>query len=191
MPRSLYAIGRYWGCITNQRLGESSGGFPQLIIDFEILGRIKPEDPEGDLEVCEKSEQTVYRVITEKSVDWVMQDLEKLGFYGESFRRFDLNEPNAVDLRGKELAFYCDHNEYPAGSGQIKQKWSIASDGTEKPLEDKAVRQLDAMFGAGLKSLPKPKAEEPKAEPAEDAPTLAEDIEQAKQEPAKVDAIPF
>lgn len=184
-----YDVGRYWGRITNQQLGESRNGHPQLVITFLILGRVDPTDPDGDLVPCDQRERSVFRVIMESTLDYVVEDLALLGFYGSSFRQLDLQAANAVNLCGSELAFFCDHDEY---QGKVREKWSIARDGGVqiKPLDDKAVRQLDAMFGAGLKTLPKPKAK-PKPEPtAEVSPPIDEAIEEAKSNPQE-ETIPF
>ena len=164
MARIFYDQGRYWGKITRQRLGESSNGNPQLILSFTVLGKINPADPQGELlAVTQQYERTVFRTITDKTIDWVLKDLETIGFTGGSYGQFDENASDCCDVRGKELEFSCNHKAHYK-TGEPVEEWSIASDspGMEvEPLDNQAVRKLDAMFGKQLKK----KSAEPAAPP--------------------------
>ena len=156
MPHGpYYAAGRYWGKVVNQQLGESSTGKPQIVITFQVLGRVNAADPEGELLPCgENYERSVFRSITDKTIDWIMRDLEKLGFTGTSFKQLDLGSPNAYDLRGHELAFSCQHGTNQ--EGKPREEWSVSGEGNSvvvKPLEPKAVRDLDNLFGRQLKAM--------------------------------------
>ena len=157
MARPFYEPGRYWGKITRQKLGQASTGTPQLVLSFTVLGKVDPADPDGNLlPVMQQYERTIFRSITEKTIEWVGQDLETLGFTGGSYRQFDEDDPECCDLRGNELAFSCNHEAHYK-TGEPCEKWSIASDGSGlevKPLDDQAIRKLDAMFGKQLKKKP-------------------------------------
>lgn len=147
-----YDPGRYWGKVTNQQLGQTSTGKPQIVISFTVLGKVNPADPEGELLPCGANyERSVFRVITDKTAEWASQDLAKLGFTGERFSDVNLSSTTACDMRGNEAAFYCVHDEH---EGKVREKWQVASDGgglEVKPLDAKESRQLDAMFGKFLK----------------------------------------
>lgn len=148
---TFYQPGRYWGKITEQAIGKTSNGNPQIVLRFLVLGRINPANPEGDLLPVESQmERTFYRVITEKTIDFVMQDLETLGFSGTSFSQLDPNHESSQDLTGKELEWSCSHESY---QDDMKERWHLARSGVVvQPLESKELRKLDAMFGKQLKA---------------------------------------
>lgn len=166
MSGPYFEPGRYWGRLKQQALGKTSNGNPQIILTFDIVGKINLSDPDGDLLSCPQYERTVFRVITQKTIDWVLQDLEALGFQGTSFGEIDPTQPRFQDLTGKELALYCDHETY---EGKTREKWGIYSEGgglQVKPLEAQDVRKLDAMFGKALKErIPAP-PKEPASNPS-------------------------
>jgi len=157
MAKTFYEPGRYWGTITRQRLGETKTGKAQLVLSFQVLGKINPADPQGELlPVPAQYERTVFRVITDKTIGYVTDDLLTLGFTGASFQDFDEGSPNCCDLRNHEHAFSCTHENDQ--DGEPREKWSIARDSTGpnvKALDEKAIRKLDAMFGKHLKELAK------------------------------------
>lgn len=149
-----YTPGRYWGKLTNQQLGKTKTDKPQIILSFQIMGRIDPADPDGDLISCNEYERSVFRVITENTLEYAMKDLATLSFTGDSLSQIGLDHPHCVDMRGTETALSCDHEEYPAGSGKIKERWEIAREGGSlqvKPLDEKEKRTLDTLFGRKLK----------------------------------------
>ncbi len=164
MNGPYYEGGRYWGRITEHRLGKAKTGTPQLILRFQIMGMIDPGDPDGNLlAVDQQYERTVYRTLTDKNQthvpEYVLEDLSVLGFAGGSTAVLDQDHPEAMPLRGKEMAFYCEHKEKWGGSpGEMQETWSIgrATGGGKAatPLEDKEQRQLDALFGKAIKMNP-------------------------------------
>lgn len=165
----VYSPGRYWGKVINHGLGKASTGTPQLMITFQIIGKVNLADPEGDLLPCEDHERSVFRSLTEKTKDWVLQDLEKLDFTGESLAQLDLERMDCCDLRGKEAALTCEHRTYQKVA---RENWSIAGDSGPlmQPLEEREVRQLDDLFGRSLRAA---KAAKPTMKTAE-APSEAE-----------------
>lgn len=177
-----YDPGRYWGKITRQALGQSSKGNPQLVITFLVLGRMNPEDPEGELLPCGQNyERSVYRTITDKTIDYVLEDLATLGFNGTSFGQLDPGVANHQSFIGQELALSCNHEPHYE-TGQPREVWGIARDGSGpviKPLEPQAVRKLDALFGKALK------AHKPAAKPAVKPESKAEEnlASQSDQKP--------
>lgn len=155
-----YQPGRYWGKITDHAISATkTNGYPQIVIRFAVIGAVNPADPEGELiNVGASQERTMYRVITDKTKPYVEEDMARLGLQG-SPRQLDLNEDCAVDLRGKELAFFCKHEPNQDNSG-LREVWSLAME--RKPLErldPKGLRALDAMFGKA--KPPKTEAEKP------------------------------
>jgi hypothetical protein len=169
MSGPYYSVGRYWGKITQQALGESKEKkTPFFAIRFIVTGKVDPADPQGDLIACEQYERTLNMYLTEGTIEFVTRDLEKLGFQGDSFKYLDPSTPGFHDFTGVEGAFYCSHEEY---EGKAREKWSLAKEGGTKlevePLESKQVRALDNLFGKHLKGLKKaaPKSEVKQPEP--------------------------
>ena len=196
----FYEPGRYWGRVTRQKLGKTRNGNPQLVLTFLVVGKVNPAEPDGDLlGVPEQYERSLYRVITDNTLDYVIQDLDTLGFVGDSYSQFDEEDLNCCSLFDKEYAFYCSHKprevkDEATGTyvptGELREEWSLARETTGvnvEPLDKKEARQLDAMFGKALKQLggKKPTAEKPP--PQESAPRVHRDPAEAPPD----DEIPF
>ena len=148
-----YAPGYYKVRITRWSLGKAGTGTPQFALSFNIIGMVNQEDPEGELVSVYHEERTIFRAITDKTVDFVTEDLRHLGFEGTSFAQLDptSSEAGATDFRGLEIMVRCDHETY---QGQPKERWSFAWGGgkfQQKPLEKTELQKLDAMFGRKLK----------------------------------------
>jgi len=169
MPKGpYYAPGRYWGKIVDHSLEKTKTGKPQIIVRFAVIGAVDPANPEGNLiSTGNPQERTVYRVITEATKPYVEADLERLGFDGDRLSQLCLTNPDHVDLRGRELAFFCQHEADQ--NGTMRERWSLAFDKKReiRPLEAKELRQLDAMFGKALKKTPVPTTRQtpPKQQP--------------------------
>ena len=157
MSGPFYEPGRYWGVVVGQQLGKTSTDKPQFVLTFQVIGKVNPADPDGDLVSVEQYERTVFRVITDKTVDWLMQDIEYLCEKGElspvlpGFSYLDPTTPDFLNFRGVEAEFYCEHNKY---EGKLREQWGVSSGGgglEVAPLDDKGVRELDALFGKQLK----------------------------------------
>lgn len=165
MPRPYYEPGRYWAKLVDQKLGNTSNNNPQVVLTFQILGRMNPSDPDGDLLACEQYERSIFMVFTDKTIEFRLKDLAELGFHGESFGELDLTYPNAHDLRGKEIALFCSHEEY---EGQQRERWGLARASMRpevQPLDAKEIRKLDSLFGRQLRQQArKAKTEEPPPE---------------------------
>ena len=169
MPKGpYYAPGRYWGKIVDHSLEKTKTGKPQIIVRFAVIGAVDPANPEGNLiSTGNPQERTVYRVITEATKPYVEADLERLGFDGDRLSQLCLTNPDHVDLRGRELAFFCQHEADQ--NDTMRERWSLAFDKKReiRPLEAKELRQLDAMFGKALKKTPVPTTRQtpPKQQP--------------------------
>lgn len=183
-----YEKGRYLGRITAQALGQANTGNPQFVLRFVVLGRVNPADPQGDLFPCESYERTMYRVITENTIKYLTEDLETLGFQGESFRDLDPSSANCHNFVGQEHEFYCSHQAAQDGNG-MREQWGVAKATTAlevKPLEAKQMRDLDNLFGKALKGIKKP-AGKPAAKPIQEELAAVA----GRVEPARNDDIPF
>lgn len=160
MPK--YQPGRYVANITNQQIGKNRNGNSQIILSFRISGRVDPSNPMSILD-CEEGDRSIFQVITDKTIDFVVEDLRSAGFKGESFGQISLNHPNCCDMRGEEIEVTCSHEEY---QGRMVEKWRLYRESSGPRVEEmdrSEFRELDAMFGAKLKASP-PKKEPPKTD---------------------------
>lgn len=143
--------GRY-ACRSNRvELGEAKTGTAQIVIAFTPLGRIDPADPEGQLISCPDWERTIFRSITDKTIDWVLKDLAVLHYTHETFDYLSTDHPQYDPLRGIDFQATCEHQMY---EGKQQERWQIAHAGGSvvvKLLDPKDIRKLNALFGKQLK----------------------------------------
>lgn len=159
-----YAKGRYVCEILNQALGAAKTGTPQLAIQFKVLGVPDPADPTAYIPDPHQYERTMYKAITEKTIQYVIEDLKNLGISIQSLRQLDPSTPNFLDLRGRVADFFCNHEASQNGDG-MREKWGVARAAAEfkvESLEPSKMRELDNLFGKQLKEAFKP---EPQAKP--------------------------
>lgn len=164
MTKPFYPCGRYYGEITHQKLAETKTGNPQLVVSFLVKGGINPADPDGDLiAVAASYERTVFRVITDKTLQYAMEDLDALKWPGENWAQFDENASDCLDIRGQGAVFQCNHEPHYQ-TGELQERWSVGRNSTGppvKPLDEKGARKLDALFGKALKGRKKSEYSEP------------------------------
>lgn len=152
--------GKYWAKVTNQGLGVTSTGKPQFVLSFTILGKVNPQDPEGALISCEQYERSMFRTITDKTVEWLLDDIKHLCQRGNlapdisGFEQLDPKTPGFLNLANIEFEAFCQHDTY---EGKTRERWSVSTGGGGgleiKPLDNTEVRKLNAMFGKQLKRL--------------------------------------
>ena len=183
-----YATGEYWGEVLDHGLGESiEKKTPKFYVRFRVLGKVSPEDPDKYETTDEQYERTVDRWITDKTMEYVLEDLGRLGFTGDSFSELNADAGH-FDLRGKQLRFYCQHEPDKTDPTKLWERWGLARESVSKPIvkaEDKTIRMLDSLFGKALKGLKKsggiaaPPADKPKDRPAPQKSLVeqAEDVE--------------
>lgn len=153
----FYEQGRYICRITDHGLSESSKkGTPFVFIKVRPISYLAPgtHEPES---VSQSFERTINKYLTDKTVENVARDLRNIGFDGDSFAQLDRGNDNAVNLTGQDVECYCEIETFTDQNGQTKEKetWNIAFTFEMKPIDAKAVRSLDAMFGKALKNAPK------------------------------------
>ena len=98
-------------------------------------------------------ERTIYMVITEKTAQFIVENLHKLGYRAESFGPLDPSHAAHQSFVGQQFDAYCKHE--PDQSGNIRERWQISRGSATveiKPLEAKDVRKLDMLFGKTLKA---------------------------------------
>jgi hypothetical protein len=149
--KPFYDEGKYRCRITAQALGKAKTGTPQFILKFLVLGVSLGEQ---EYDQTTQYERTMYRAITEKTIEYVKEDLQAIGFNRESFKYLDPNQNDFQDFTGAELTMYCSHENDQ--NGDMRERWGIdrgARGLKVDPLEPKGMRELDALFGKHLKGL--------------------------------------
>lgn len=164
----MIAAGIYKGRVTDWAITQAQTGNKQLAFKFQITGKVDEAFPDGELIPCSPDERTIYRAITDKTFDWVIQDLEHLGYDKNGFVYIDRNHPEAHDFTGAEVTVRCKHDNY---EGKTKEKWEFAwgggGGGELKAIESGEIKKLDAMFGKKWARRGKPAvaASTPKSDP--------------------------
>ncbi len=159
-----YEPGRYHCRITNQGFGKTKDGTDQFWIVFDVVGKINPADPEGDLLPAMAGERTAYFTLkSEKNAEFFVKDMKRLGCPMTSFGMLDPGQPNFHSFSGVETEFTCEENNY---KGKQSERWNLARESSGPvavPLDQKEARRLDALFGAALKGAApdKPKRSAP------------------------------
>lgn len=138
---------KYRAHVTHQQLGETSKSKPQFILTFMIDGEINPEDPDGAMWNVDNLERSYYKVINEKTIKYLMEDLERLGFQGASFEQLDEKSPGFHSFIGQSIVVVCKHGEY---NGKPTEQFSLAG-APRKSMAKEEVKKLDALFGANLR----------------------------------------
>lgn len=157
----FYQEGPYVGEIISQALGKAKTGTPQFILQFKVLDG-------GPVYT-----RTIFMAITEKTVEFVVAALEKLGYGAGTFGALDPSHPNHESFVGRQIDVYCRHENDQ--NGNLREKWSIsrgASAFKVDPLDNRELRKLDALFG---KQLPKPAPVSSPPRPLADGTVITDD----------------
>lgn len=159
-------VGYYGATIESWSLGQSKEkGTPEFAITF-ILDHYK--GPGGSKVECPNLKRTAFRYITDKTIDYFVNDLKALGYDRDDFDGLDPKSSTAFDFEGIEIEVQLNYETY---EGKQKEKWNLALNAgkiTSKPLPEDGVSALNALFGNRLKAL-KGNAPAPARKPAESA----------------------
>lgn len=166
--------GTYKGKITKWGIAESTKKkTPQAFFTVLIQGEV---DDKGEVYDCPSYERTVYRAITENTVDFLIDDIGRLGFDLTSFSQLNPDAANAIDFRDKEVVVRCKHEEY---EGKVRERFDFNFSRTVEQLDKAGVSKLDQLFGNRLKKGggggAKPKAQ-PTSAPAPAGKTVEEEF---------------
>lgn len=148
-----YQAGNYLGEITQQGLSKAKTGNTQFVVRVKVLGC-----PTGDGQYAPdpfQYERTIFLTITQNTIDFVSETLEYLGYDRQGFGPLDPSHPQHQSFIGKQVDLYCTHENDQ--SGNPREKWRISRNGGSKaleltPLNQKELRELDALFGRNLRS---------------------------------------
>lgn len=149
----FYDVGVHVGEVVSHYLTKASTGNKQLVMKVKILGI-----PEGDSYLAHhfQYERTIFWTITEKTVRFVVEKLQTLGFEGTQISQLDSSHPNHISMKGQQVDLWCKHE--PGLDGAMRERWDISNVAMARevvPLSAKETRELDALFG---KALGKPRS---------------------------------
>lgn len=160
--KTFYAEGLYQVEFTGQEFGENDKGTPVLALKFVVLAEYRAGQP-CDFQPGDQKERTLRRYLTDKTVNYFIDDLQRLGANITSFKMLDPSLAGHHSFVGKKFDLWCGHEEY---NGDIREKWQIPmGDGTPmKKVDPAKLRALDNQFGAALKGAFAGKAPAPMAQ---------------------------
>jgi len=144
----FYSIGAYVVEVISQAIGKASTGTPQFILRFKVLG-VPVAGSEDYTPAQQQYERTLYMALTERTAPYVKENLATLGYRGGGISTLDPASPIHDSFVGNLVDMYCKHE--PDQSGNMREKWQISRGGGIKadPLDQREMRQLDAIFGKG------------------------------------------
>lgn len=160
---AFYQAGRYRCEVTQQAMVKASTGTPQFVLKVRIIGiYTAPNDVD---ELQQQYERSIYRSITDKTMPYVLRDLDALGFQGGSLAALDPHNPTHQSFVGIAVDCMCKHGK-DQQTGDDKERWSLAWANQESTaiegegLKGSDYRLLDALFNKAAKGTtaakPKP-----------------------------------
>lgn len=153
-----YPKGSYKGTITEQALTKSEGGSSYVALKMKINGAAVG---------LEDYERTIKLYITDAAVAYTVEKLRAIGYDRHNFKEIDPSTPGYFEFEGIEASVYCKHEVGQNGTG-LFEKWDISTPKagrTIEPLEPKALRELDNLFGKAFKAAPVATATRPAQAP--------------------------
>lgn len=148
--------------VTKQGFDESKEKkTPYFWLEFQALGQVNPDDPEGPLFGCDEWLRNVSLWLTEKTADRTRDKLIALGWNGERWQ--DLEPGGAHSFEGVELRLQCTHEQT---DDKVYEKWDFPFDGPKEQKHTTGIaRSVDALFGRAKKPASQPPTQ-PRPKPA-------------------------
>ena len=164
-------IGKYKFRVDAQGFGEAETGTAFFFLEGEPVAFLQ----DGQEYDCEHNKRTIKVYISEKTIDRVRGDLEKLGFSGK-FAQLDPGSPNHHSFVGSEIVVDCKHEPGTGqNSGKTYEKYELPYEGATIEHKSGVASKLDTLFGKkmGPASKPAPKRQ---AQPVGNGPGGKDDV---------------
>lgn len=139
--------GIYKATLKSVMLTEAKTGTSQIAYEFILHGIL---DSDGEYRDCPAVVRTCYRALTEKTIDYAVADLKRIGYDRTDFDGLDPDNPNAFDFAGIEVQVEMRVEEGP--DGREREKWEFSYKSAKKKMEATGVSKLNALFGAKLRA---------------------------------------
>jgi hypothetical protein len=134
----FYPEGRYRGRGIAQGFTHAiTSGNPVFKLRFRVLSlgdRVDNSLPE--------LERMLYLPLTEKTIDRSFDDLEALGFIGETLDGLDSQKEGFFNFAGREFELICRHEKDQ--DGNLRERWGVPP--AERPLSKDKLRELDRLW---------------------------------------------
>lgn len=145
-----YEQGDYAAKVTDQAFGQADNEAKTAFFALTVQPIAKLDLETGDRTSVDPFNRTIRMFLSEKAAPHTIKKLRTLGFEGVSFAELNPETDGHFSLVGQEVVVRCKHEEY---QGKQQERWDFPGDGGAgiKPLDDKGMRKLDALFGKHLK----------------------------------------
>ena len=188
MSGPYYEPGKYRARIVTQGFGESQ----EKKTPFFYLAVVPLAQVVADSEYpcAAEYERQIVRYLTDKTIDWLLDDLVSLGWSGNSFAELNPDSTNYHSFRDQEVVALCEHEE---NNDKTYERWSLWREAkTVAPLPPTAIQKLDSLFGRELKARQKAAPAPARPQTTADAVSTAVDkTDLAEEVAAAGDDIPF
>jgi hypothetical protein len=112
-----YQPGRYLVRVIDQHFGESQRtGTPKFSLVVRVTRNL--DNPDA---YCAPVQKEIVWWITDKNVEWVMRDLQSLGYTGTTLYGVHPEERGFHDFRGQDIEVACVHEE--DRDGRVWERW--------------------------------------------------------------------
>lgn len=163
MP-AFYEQGDYAAKVTRQAFGQSDNEKKTAFFALTVQPAARIDMETGDrTDVAKSYDRTIKMFLSEGAAPHTVKKLRALGFDGASFGDLNPDTEDHFSFVGQEVVVRCKHEDY---NGSPVEKWDFPQEGgglENKPLDDKGMRRLDALFGKVLKETkPAAKSDPPR-----------------------------
>src|SRR5262249_46462476 len=101
---------------------ETTNGFDQFWMRFDILGKADKADPEADPQACDRGEGVWSITLVDETADWLISTVQHLGYDGADLLGLEPDQPGAFNFEGTEFLAECKHEQH---NGKTRAKWSV------------------------------------------------------------------
>src|SRR5262245_938841 len=92
---------------------ETTNGYDQFEMTFEVLGEVNRNNPEDPARRCEAGIRSwSITLTTDVNAEWLSSVVVDLGYDGDDLLGLDPDTPEAFNFEGVEFDASCKHEEY-------------------------------------------------------------------------------
>lgn len=137
--------GLYVGEIAEQGMEFAKTGNPQIVLKCKVISKVNDD---GTYEAVPGDVfRTIWMTLTEKTVDWVAEDLKACGFTGKP-SQIQLDGDDPISIVGTEVKLWAKQEK--GLDGQPRERWSISTPRETRPVTPVSTMdasRIDAQFG--------------------------------------------
>lgn len=147
--KTFYPEGLYQVRITGQEFGENDNGTMCLALKFVVLAEHAGGDI-CDFKPADQKERVLRRYLTDKTVNFFIDDLKYFGANIASFKLLDPAVPGFHSFVGLGTDLWCKHEKY---KDDTVERWQVPMGESTpmKKVDPAKLRALDNQFGAALR----------------------------------------